>query len=135
MANVSFNRAKGATVELFRDDPAKGIVLLLEAVESDAALKDHDNLSDLLLAAGNTEHTGGGYARKTGITGTVVVDDIENTAVVDFPNQIFVGLSGNPIVAVLVAFEESAGDSGRIPLTKHDFAMTPNGSDIMVRFP
>jgi len=57
MANVSFNRAKGATVELFRDDPAKGIVLLLEAVESDAALKDHDNLSDLLLAAGNTEHT------------------------------------------------------------------------------
>jgi len=65
----------------------------------------------------------------------VVVDDIENTAVVDFPNQIFVGLSGNPIVAVLVAFEESAGDSGRIPLTKHDFAMTPNGSDIMVRFP
>ena len=135
MADVAFNRAKGSFVELFRDDPAKGIVLLLTAVESDSALVEHDNLNDLLLAAGNTEATGGGYVRQTGITGTIVVDDINNTASVDIPSQLFSGLTGDPIVAVIVAFEESASDTGRIPLTKHDFSVVVDGGDVLVRFP
>ena len=135
MSDVVFNIAKGALVEKFRDGAANGIVILLEAVEADSALIKHNNISDLLAAAGNTEATATGYARKTGITGTVSVDDGANEASVNLPNQQWNAVSGNPIVAALVAYEESASDSGRVPLTKHDISVTPDGSDIMVRFP
>jgi hypothetical protein len=134
MANVTFNLAKGALVEKFRDGAANGIVLLLEAIEADADLVDHENLSTL-LAAGNTEATATGYARKTGITGTIVIDDTNDRAEVDIPSQQWDDVSGNAFIAVIVAYEESAAEAGRIPLTKHDWAMTPDGTDVMVRFP
>ena len=89
MANVIFNVAKGALVEKFRDGAANGIVLLLEAVESDIDLIAHDNLNDLLNAAGNTEATATGYARKTGIVGTIVVDDVNEQVTVSIPDHIF----------------------------------------------
>ena len=135
MAEVVFNVAKGALVEKFRDGEANGLVLLLEAVESDAALADHDNLQSMLAAAGNTEFAGVGYARKTGITGTIVIDNVNDRIEISFPDQTWQNLSGNPIVAVIIAYQESASDSGRIPLTKHDYSMIPDGGDIRVRMP
>ena len=135
MANVIFNVAKGALVEKFRDGAANGIVLLLEAVESDIDLIAHDNLNDLLNAAGNTEATATGYARKTGLTGTIVVDDVNDQVTVTVPDQQWNDVSGNDFVAAIVAYEESASDSGRIPLVKHDWALSPDGNDVMIRFP
>ena len=135
MATIVFNIAKGALVEKFRDGSANGIVLLLEAVEADAALADHDNLQDLLNAAGNTESTSPGYSRKTGVVGTIVVDDTNDEVTVDIPDQTWFALTGNSLAAVIIAYEESASDAGRVPLTKHDFVRTLDGSDVQVRFP
>lgn len=135
MADVIFNIAKGALVEKFRDGAANGIILLLELAEADAAILDHDNLNDLLGAAGNTEHTGGGYVRKTGLTGTIIIDDVNDKVEVDLPDQIWTSISGAAIVAAVVAYEESASETGRIPLVKHDFLITPDGTDIKIRFP
>ena len=135
MASVIFNIAKGALVEKFRDGAANGIVLLLEAVEADSALADYDNIDALLTVAGNTEATATGYARKTAVTGTVVVDDVNDRVEVDLPAQDWTAVTGNAFVALVVAYEESPSDTGRIPLVKHDFTITPDGSDIRARFP
>lgn len=135
MADLIFNIAKGALVEKVRDGSANLIVILLEAIEADSTIKDYDDLNALFLAAGNTEATATGYARKTGVIGTIVVDDIDNEAEVTIPNQQWTTVTGNAIVAAIVAYEESASETGRIPLTKHDISITPDGTDIMVRFP
>lgn len=133
MADVIFNVAKGALVEKVRDGSSNLIVILLEAVEADSTLIDHDNLS-AVFGGSSTEATATGYSRKTGITGTVVVDDIANESEVTIPSQQWSSVSGNAIVAAIVAYEESASETGRIPLTKHDISITPDGTDIKVNF-
>lgn len=134
MADVIFNIAKGALVEKVRDGAANLIIILLETVEADATLIDHDNLNDL-FAGTSVEATATGYARQTGVTGTVVVDDIANVTGVNIPVQDFAALTGNAVVAVIVAYEESAAETGRIPLTKHDISHTPDSTPLRVRFP
>lgn len=134
MSDLVFNIAMGAFVEKFRDGSANGLVLLMEAVEADDALRDHDALDVLLAAAGNTEMSDASYARKTGLTGTITVDDTNNRVDVDIPDQTWTALSGNALVALEVAYEESASDAGRIPLTNHVFSVTPDGSDVTAQF-
>lgn len=134
MADVIFNIAKGALVEKVRDSDSDLIVLLLETVEADSTLIDHDNLGSL-LAGSSVEATATGYSRNTGVTGTVVVNNSADTVGIDIPSQLFAALTGNAIVAVVVAYEDSAQDTGRIPLTKHDISHTPDGNPLLVRFP
>lgn len=137
MADQVFNVAKGAFVEKFRDGAANGIVLLLETAEADAALSDHDALDVLLGAAGNTEAAFTNYARKTGLTGTITVDDSNERVDVDIPDQTWTS-AGNgtneTLAKLVVAYEESAADSGRIPLTHHDFSPTTDSSDLTAQF-
>ncbi len=134
MAAFAFNVAKGRIVEFFLSS-SDGIVVLLEAAEVDAVLQDYDTLADLLAAAGNTEATDGSYARRTGVGATVIVDDVNDRVDVDVDDQTFTGLSGNPIVKAIVAFEEGPSDAQRIPFTGHDWVFTPDGSDATIRFP
>lgn len=137
MADFVYNIAKGAAAEKFRDGAANGIVLLLKAAEADAALKDHDDLAALLGAGGNTEADFTNYARKTGLTGTITVDDSNDRVDVDIPDQTFTSAgngTNNTLTDLIVAYEESAADSGRIPLTNHDFAATTDGSDLTAQF-
>lgn len=133
MADGVFNIAKGAFVEKIRDGASNVLVLLLKANEAETALVDHDDLSVLLAAAGNTEADATNYARKTGITGTITVDDVNDRVDADIPDQTWTSLGGalnNTLTKLIVAYEESAADSGRIPLTHHDFSVTTDGSDV-----
>lgn len=133
MADVVFNIAKGAFVEKFRDGAANGIVLLLIAADTDDAMRDTDTVT-ALLATGANEATDGSYARKTGLTGTITVDDTNNRVDVDLPDQTFTALAGAAILDLVVAYEEAAADTTRIPLTLHDFPVTPDGSDVTAVF-
>lgn len=136
MADGVFNIAKGAVAEKIRDSGTVVLVLLLKANETESALVDHDDLSVLLGAAGNTEADFTNYARKTGITGTITVDDTNDRVDVDIPDQTFTsagGASNNTLTKAIVAYEESASDSGRVPLTHHDFAATTDGSDLTLQ--
>lgn len=133
MSAFVFNIAKGALIEKFRDGASNGIVVLLETAQSDASLKDHDTLAAILAA--NTEVADGSYARKTGLTGTITIDDTNDRAEVSFADQTFAALSGNDPVKVIVCYEESASDSGRVPLTAHDISIVSDGSSITLRFP
>jgi hypothetical protein len=133
MADFVFNIAKGAFAEKFRDSAANGGILLLTAADTDAAMRDTDTLT-ALLATGADEATDGSYARKTGLTGTITVDDTNDRVDVDLPDQTWTALAGAAITDAVVFYQESAADTGRIPLTLHDFAVTPDGSDVTIQF-
>jgi len=128
MADGVFNIAKGAVAEKFRDGSGNGIMLLLTVAQADATLVDHDTLTALLGA--NTEASDASYGRKTSLTGTITVDDTNDRTDLDIPDQTWTALAGAAIVKLIVAYEESASDSGRIPLTHHDFSVTPDSSDV-----
>jgi len=133
MADGVFNIAKGAVAEKIRDAGSNVGVMLLKAAEADNTLDDYDDLAALLGAAGNTEADFTNYARKTGLTGTVSVDDANNQVDADVPDQTWTAAGGttdNTLVKVIIFYEEGASDAGRIPLTHHDFAVTTDGSDL-----
>ena len=137
MADGIFNIAKGAFVEKIRDVNAKILVVLLQAANADATLADFNDLAALLADAGNTEATFTNYARKTGLTGTINVDDTNDRVDVSILDQTWTaagGATNNTLVKLLVCYEESASDAGRIPLSYHDFAVTTDGSDIVAQF-
>lgn len=137
MADGVFNIAKGAFAEKFRDAAANGIVLLMKANEAEATLIDRDELNALFAEAGNTEADATSYARKTGLTGSITVDDSNDRVDVDIPDQTWSPLgngTNNTLTKLVVAYEESAAETGRIPLTHHDFAVTTDGSDLTAQF-
>ena len=106
---------------------------LLRANETEADLIDHDNLSVLIGAAGNTEADFTNYARKTGLTGSITVDDTNNRVDIDVPDQTWSsagGAANNTLTKLIVYYENSAADTGRVPLTHHDFAITTDSSDV-----
>ena len=133
MADGVFNISKGAFVEKIRDTGTNILIVLLQANEAESTLIDRDTVALMLAEAGTTEATFTNYARKTGITGTITVDDTNDRVDVDIPDQTWTsagGATNNTLTKLIVAYEESAADSGRIPMTHHDFAVTTDGSDI-----
>ena len=132
MADFVHNISKGAVAEKFRDGAANGLMLLLKVAEADATMKDYDTVA-ALLAGTPDEANFTNYVRKTGLTGTITVDDTNDRVDVDMPDQTWTSAGGgtnNTLTDLVIAYEESASDSGRIPLTNHDFAITTDGSDL-----
>lgn len=137
MADGVFNIAKGAVAEMYRDAATNGIVLLMQAAEADATLVDYDDLAALFVPAGNTEATFTNYTRKTGLTGTVTVDDTNDRVDVDIPDQTWTAAgngTNNTLVKLVVAYENAAADATRVPQTHHDFSVTTDGSDLTAQF-
>jgi len=132
MADFVFNIAKGAVAEKVRDSAAALLILLLIAADTDAAMKDTATVTALLATAAN-EATDASYARKTGLTGTVTVDNTNDRVDVDVPDQTWTALAGGAILDAVVAYEDAAADTTRVPLTLHDFAVTPDGSDVTLQ--
>lgn len=134
MADVVFNIALGK-VKYYAELPAANdalIVIPLEAsgLEADATLRDYDDVAALLAGASNEQTTAG---RKTVTSVAVTVDDTNNRLDVDIADQVWTGLTGNAIGALLIAYDpDTTGgtDSTLIPLTKHDWSITPDGSDV-----
>jgi len=144
MADQVFNIALGRVAELYyrvdTNDPANSalVILILAAtgIESDATLKDVDTA--LALVAGTTnEVTNSGYARKT-LTDTDLTafapDDANNRVDLDIPDQTWTGVgAGDGWSDFVVCYDNdttTGSDSNIIPLTMHDFVVTPDGSDI-----
>jgi len=136
MADGIFNIAKGAFVEKFRDSAANGIILLLETAAADATLVDFDDVA-AMLAGAPVEAAFTNYARDTGITGSITVDDTNDRVDVDIPDYTInsAGNGANETLAKLVvAYEEAAADATRIPLSHHDFTATTDGSNLTMQF-
>jgi len=149
MADIVFNIAKGRVVEYYNrvksNDPANSalIVVVLKAtgIEVDATLQDYDDLA-AILAATNDEATNTGYARKVltdvELAALPAPDDTNNRYDIDIPDQTWTGVqaTGGAWAVLLVCYDPDTTvgtDSTIIPLTKHDFAVTPDGSDIIAQ--
>jgi hypothetical protein len=146
MADLVFNIAKGRVAELYNrvktNDPSNSAIVIValkaSGLEADATLQDYDDLSTL-LAASTDEATNTGYARKV-LTDTDIValvpDDTNNRMDVDTPDLTWsaVAATGGAWGKLLFCYDNdtTAGtDANLIPLTAHDFAVTPDGSDIV----
>lgn len=148
MANGVFNIAKGK-VGYYTDDAmglaganSRIVIVVLDSsgLEADDTLNNYDNLS-ALLAASNNEASSTNYARKqiaaAGITFSV--NDTSNAVqtVVDADQTWTAVTGGNAWGKLLVCWDgdNTAGDDTNIvPLTYHDFVVTPNGGDITADF-
>lgn len=148
MADFVFNVAKGRVVELWdrvkANDPINsGLVLValnLTGLESDALMKDRDTLSAVL--ANSTECSIASYARKT-LTDTDLAaftfsaDDTNDRFDIDFADQTWSTVAAGAAWAkLLVCYNPdttSGTDASIIPLTAHDFVVTPDGSDIVAQ--
>lgn len=146
MANGVFNIARGkigyyANAALgLAGANSRLVVVVLEAAEADDVLNNYDDLGALLAAAGNTEATATGYARKPHAAAdvTYTVDDAANTARVAIgTDDTWTAVTGTAFVKLLICWDgdNTVGtDANLIPLSFHDFAVTPNGGDITANF-
>lgn len=138
MADLVFDIAKGAAAEKVRDGATAGGILLLKTAQVDATLKRYATLDAILTAGGgtvNVEANFTNYARKTGLTVTLTVDNTTNDqAFLQLAEQTWTaagGATNNTLAKLIVFYQESAADTGRIPLTAHDFVLTTDGTDVL----
>lgn len=144
MANLVFNIALGRVAELYNrvdtNDPANSalvvMVLATSGVEADSVLRDVDTVTALVAGATN-EVTNGGYARKVLTDADIVAfapDDTNDRVDLDIPDQTWTGVAaGDGWNDIVIAYDnDTTGgtDSNIVPLTLHDFVVTPDGSDI-----
>lgn len=140
MANFVFNIAKGKAGQYFQnveDNSPSGceiVVIPIESsgVEADDTLNNYDTVSALLAGSTNAQTTMG---RKdvTAAGLTLTVDDTGNLFKVEMADQTWTAATGNAVSDLLIAYDPtgSSADTALIPLTWHDFSVTPDGSDIV----
>lgn len=144
MANGIMNIARGRIQHYGRLPEASDafILVLLQNAEADDVLEDHDTLSALLAASGNTEatFTGSSYGRKTISTVTVTVNDSTDIVTVDIADQVFTAAGGtiaNTIVKTLICYDNDTGvvgDVNIVPLLHYDTVFTTDGNDVTLQF-
>jgi hypothetical protein len=144
MANFVFNVAKGRVAELYnrvdQNDPANSaiVVVAIVATATDATMKDYDTLAALLGDADVAEATNSGYARKVLVDSDIAAlspDDSGDLMQVTIADQTWttVGAGDNWTDLVICYDSDTTGgtDSNIVPMTCHDFVITPNGGDIV----
>ena len=143
MANQMLNIALGRVTELYvrvdTSDPTNSafIIVVIDTSATDATLKDLDTLALILADASTAEVTNTNYARKTLTDADLVAfvpDDVNDRVDLDFPDQTWTAVAaGDAWTDGLVCYDNDTGagtDANIVPMTMHDFVVTPDGSDI-----
>ncbi len=143
MADLVFNIAKGRVVELFNrvdtNDPTNSALILIPvdvAAVSDATLRDFDTFS-AITGGGVTERTTGGWNRKTLTDADITMpapDDTNDRYDIDIPDQTWTAVTAGAVTDLILCYDAdtTAGtDANLIPLCLFDFAITPDGSDVV----
>lgn len=143
MADFVFNIAKGRVTELYNrvdsNDPANSALVVVPVdvgATSDATIKDFDTLA-AVLGGGVTERTTGGWNRKVLTDADISAfapDDANDRVDLDIPDQTWTAVSAGAVTDLIVCYDNDTtggSDSNLIPLTQHDFAITPDGSDVV----
>ena len=149
MANGVFNIARGK-IGYYLDDAmglsganSRLVIVVLSQVEADDTLNNYDTLA-AIEAGSNSEANASNYARiqiaAAGVTYSV--DDTGNTAkVVIDSDQTWSNVANDDsngawdkLLICYDADNTSGTDADIVPLTYHDFSVTPNGGDITANF-
>lgn len=146
MADLVFNIAKGRVAELYNrvdtNDPTNSVLTVIawNTAASDATLRDLDTVAAIEADASTAEITNSGYARKTLSDADLVAfaaDDTNDRVDLDIPDQTWTAVAaGTAITDVSINYDnDSTGgtDSNQVPMTWHDFAITPDGSDVVLQ--
>jgi hypothetical protein len=134
MPDGVFNIAKGKAA-YYATLPATADALIVVPIETtgleaDDILNNYDDLAALLAGTSNEQTTMG---RKTAASVVLTVDDTANRADADMADIVWAAATGNAVSKLLVCYDgdTAAGtDANIIPLTHHDFVVTPDGTDI-----
>lgn len=134
MADFVFNIAKGEVKNYCKlaltNDALVYVLIESSGLEADATLKDYDDLSTLLAGSSNEQTN---QSRKSVTSATITVDDTNDRVDIDIADQTYTALGGNAIGAVVMCYDNdttAGNDTNLVPLTKHDWAITPDGSDV-----
>ena len=145
MAAQVFNVAKGRVAELYNrvqtNDPTNSalviVALATSGLESDATLLDADTLAAVVAGTTN-EVTNTNYARKVltdADLSAISPDDTNDRMDLDIPDQTWTGVAaGDGWSKLVVCYDgDTTGgtDSNIVPMTLHDFAVTPDGNPIL----
>lgn len=142
MADFVANISKGRVVELYNrvdsNDPANSVLVMIPvdvAAVTDATIKDFDTFA-AVTAGGVTERNANGWARKTMTDADIVAfspDDVNDRVDLDIPDQTWTAVTAGNATDVQMHYDnDSTGgtDANLTFLTQHDFAITPDGSDV-----
>lgn len=144
MPTLTFNIAKGQVAgyhdRVNGNDPAGSelVVIAIVSTDTDDAVQDVDTIAALLALGSTAEATNSGYARQDltdAELGVLEVDDTNNRMDAPLPEVTFSSVvAGDNWTDLVIAYDPtgSSADSALIPLTIHEFAKTPDGSDIVV---
>lgn len=145
MADIVFNIAKGRVVELFNrvdtNDPTNSALVIVPVdvgATSDATIRDFDTLA-AVLAGGVTERTTGGWNRKTLTDADITFpapDDTNDRFDIDIPDQTWTAVTAGAVTDLIICYDNdttTGTDANLIPLTLHDFPITPDGSDVVAQ--
>lgn len=143
MADFVFNIAKGRAAQFYinvdTNTPAGAelvvAVLATSGVEADDTLNNADTFSALVAGATNFV-TNSGYAQKV-LAGADLTafapDDTNNRVDLDIPDQTWTAVgAGDGWNDVVTGYDPVGSQTATdiIPMTQHDFVVTPDGSDI-----
>lgn len=144
MANFVFNISKGRVAELYNrvqtNDPAASALYVIPvdvAAVTDATLIDVNDFA-AVISAGVTERTTGGWNRKT-LADTdltaMTPDDTNDRMPLDFADQTWTAVTAGAVTDLIICYASVASPTNAqlIPLTQHDFAITPDGSDVVAQ--
>lgn len=145
MADFVFNIAKGRIAELFNrvdtNDPANSALIIVcvdVGATTDATIKDFDTLA-AVLAGGVTERSATGWGRKTLTDADITMpapDDTNDRMDLDIADQTWTSVTAGAVTDLIICYDsDTTGgtDTNIIPLTQHDFAITPDGSDVVAQ--
>lgn len=130
MGAIIFNMVKGKFARYAMlpetNDALIAVVLKSSGLESDATLKDYDDLA-AILAAANDEATFTGYSRATLSGVSVTVDDTNNWVLVDLNDPSFSPTSAEALTRIGLFYDPdttTGTDADLVPLFIDDFVLT-----------
>lgn len=140
MANFVFNIAKGRVAQLVtnveNNSPAgcclRVIPLESSGLETQSALQDSLWFSEVVDGATNAQTT---MARKQVLAAGIQLelDTTNDWYDLNMDDITWTAATGNAVGALVICYDATGADAdgALLPLTYHDFAVTPDGSDIV----
>lgn len=144
MADIVFNISKGRVAELYNrvdvGDPAAAriyVIPISAGAVTDATARDQDTFADL-VTAGVTERTANGWNRKTldaAALAALTVDDVNDRMPLDIADQTWTAVTADAVTDLVFCYAAVASPTNAQLqlLTMHDFAITPDGSDVVAQ--
>lgn len=142
MADFVFNVAKGRVAELYNrvktGDPAAARLYIIPVdagAVTDATLLDCDDFA-AVITAGVTERTANGWNRKTlaaADLAALAADDTNDRMATDVGDQTWTSVTADAVTDLIFCYSAVASPTNAqlVPLTQHDFAPTPDGSNVI----